>query len=501
MRKTIISFVLACLMLTSLAAAGESPVIMAGYEDQQSYRTWSENLFFKRMEQRTGLVFEYRQVHSSQEWEKTKAGYYSQGAELPQVLFKAGLSPSETIEMLDAGILLDLAPLIEENAPNLYRLLVDNPDVLAAVTLPGGRIGALPYIDLVPSQNCLWINQSWLDELKLKMPDTAQEFQEVLTAFKEGDPNRNGRADEVPLGFLGAYDLKYLAHAFGLVANDFNLFARDGLVSFMPAQPAFREFIRWARGLYKDGLLDKDGFTTADSLRQVTDEKATQRYGVLIAPLPSYILPASWTEDYAVVPPLSYEGNRSYRSIAPRATPGTFALTSACENPEELLGWVDFLYTPEGAILETSGEEGLDFLVDGDGTWRKTETASQQSFLAEVSIMTGTTPPGVSNDAFQRRYGDSIIRLVSEQIDRVTAVAQDPFPPFSLTRAQEEEIEPLQKALGRYVDESIARFVLGELEVSDEQFSAFEEGLNALGLEKFLSIWQDVLDNTAEDIQ
>ena len=80
-------------------------------------------------------------------------------------------------------------------------------------------------------------------------------------------------------------------------------------------------------------------------------------------------------------------------------------------------------------------------------------------------------------------------------------MAQDPFPPFSLTRAQEEEIEPLQKALGRYVDESIARFVLGELEVSDEQFSAFEEGLNALGLEKFLSIWQDVLDNTAEDIQ
>ncbi len=501
MRKSLISLVLACLMLIPPAAASAQPLIMAGMEDQESYRIWSENLFFKRMEQRTGFVFEYRQANGSREWEKIKAGFYEPEAELPQVLFKAELSPAETIDMLDAGILIDLAPLIEEYAPSLHRLLEDNPDVKSAVTLPGGRIGALPYINLTPSQNCLWINQSWLDDLKLDMPVTAQELEAVLRAFKDSDPNRNAKADEVPLAFMGAYDLKYLAHAFGLAANDFNIFARDGKVRFMPAEPAFSEFIRWARELYRQGLIDKEGFSTADTLRRVTDEKAAVRYGSLFAPLPTYVLPASWTDQYAVVPPLAYEGEQIYRGISPRATPGAFALTAACEDPGEMLGWVDYLYTDEGSILATSGEEGSDYLVDGDGTWRKTEAASQQSFLGGVSIMTGTTPPGVSNDDFQRMYSDQVVRRVSEQIDLVSALALDPFPPFSLTRAQEEEIAPLQASLGRYVDESIARFVLGEWETGDEQFSEFEAELKALGLDQFLSFWQDVLDQSAEEIR
>ena len=166
-----------------------------------------------------------------------------------------------------------------------------------------------------------------------------------------------------------------------------------------------------------------------------------------------------------------------------------------------MLRWVDYLYTDEGAILATSGQEGVDFLVDGDGTWRKTEAASQQSFLSSVSIMTGTTPPGVSNDAFQRRYNEQIVRRVSEQIDIVSEIARDPFPPFSLTRAQEEQIAPMQKALGRYVDESIARFVTGEWETSDERFALFETELQSLGLEPFLSFWQAVLDDIPEDVR
>ncbi len=499
MLKTIISLLLCALLLfPAQSLAGDLPV-MAGSEDPESYRQWSENLFFKRMEEKTGLAFEYMQVNGAQAWEETKQGFFAPGADLPEVLFKAELSPAQTIAMLDEGILIDLAPLIEGSMPNLSRLLRENPDVRQAITLPDGRIGALPYINLAPSENCLWINVEWLNELKLDMPTTAQELESVLAAFQTGDPNRNGRRDEVPLTFIGAYDLKYLAHAFGLAANDFNVFAKDGEARFMPLEPAFREFIAWLRGLYAQGLLDQDGFQTADSLRRVTDEKSAVRYGALLAPLTSYVLPAAWAEKYAAVPPLVYEGAQVYRSIAPRATPGTFALTRDCENPEEMLAWADYLYSDEGAVMASSGLEGIDYLVDGDGTWRKTEAGSQQSFLATVSIMTGTTPPGVSSDGFQRRYTDPMVRKVSEQIDIVAAVAKDPFPPFSLTAEQESEIAPLQSAIGRYVDESIARFVLGEWELSDERFEAFESTLKELGLERFMAFWQDILSHTAEE--
>ena len=59
----------------------------------------------------------------------------------------------------------------------------------------------------------------------------------------------------------------------------------------------------------------------------------------------------------------------------------------------------------------------------------------------------------------------------------------------------------MQKALGRYVDESIARYVTGEWETSDERFALFETELQSLGLEPFLSFWQAVLNDIPEDVR
>lgn len=43
------------------------------------------------------------------------------------------------------------------------------------------------------------INKTWLDKLGLKVPDTIDELYNVLKAFKERDPNGNGRLDEIPV--------------------------------------------------------------------------------------------------------------------------------------------------------------------------------------------------------------------------------------------------------------------------------------------------------------
>ncbi|MBQ6257380.1 MAG: hypothetical protein IJJ60_12375, partial [Clostridia bacterium] len=64
----------------------------------------------------------------------------------------------------------------------------------------------------------------------------------------------------------------------------------------------------------------------------------------------------------------------------------------------------------------------------------------------------------------------------------------------TLTKAQEAEIAPLQAEIGYYVDMQLARWVLGEEEISDESFAKFEQRLNELGLNRFLAFWQDVLD-------
>ena len=479
------------LMLPCVALAD---YVMAGFDPENTYRDWNTNLFMKRMQEKTGVVFTYQQYKDAAQWKLAKASM-TESSDLPDVLFKAELSDAECIDLFEKGVLIDLAPYLDAYCPNLTAILNANPEYRDAITLPGGQIVALPYISEQPLQNVLWINREWMDTLRLQMPTTAEELTEVLRAFRERDPNRNARQDEVGLAFIGSFDLKFLAHAYGLTANDFNLFARDGKAYFMPLEENFRPFVEWLRDLYAEKLIAADGFNTSDQMRKVEKADAVNVYGSVLTTMVSNFLPTEWLTKYVAMPPLTYNGTQVYRSFAGNVFKGTFAVTSQCENVEEMLRWVDLFYTEEISILAGSGLANVDYLVDGDGTWRITDAAADNMyFTGDTLIVSGSTVPGTSSDSFQRRFHEPAVRFVSEQAEIVNAVATRPFPYFTLSYAQEAVVGPLQAKIGRYVDESILHWVTGEEPITDESFAAFESTLNEMGLQEFMAFWQDVLD-------
>ena len=471
--------------------------VMAGFDNTQ-YRNWSSNQFFARMEKWTGVRFEYRQYTNQGEWEKEKSSMTKDG-DLPDVLFKAMLTTQECILLRERGVLIDLKPYLnEENAPNLWAILQDKPELIDVITLPDGSIAALPFINTLPKQNCIWVNTVWLKRLNLQTPKNAAEMQAVLTAFLERDPNQNGRRDEIPLGFQGPFDLKFLAHAYGLIANDYNIFEQDGKVRFMPLEENYRDFVQWCRDLYANRLLDKNGFIQQS--RTITDNDAVSQYGMIIIPEITDVFKTKWAlTDYSIMLPLEYDGKQIYRDFSGPILRGTFAVTSACKDPEKMIAWVDLMYSEEGACLANVGKENEDYVFDGDGTWRMTETASQNSsFYSALTLITGgATHPGILATDFEKKYGGegSLVKMLNEQ-EAFNAYTRMPFPYYSLTEEQAQRIAPLQNAIGFYVDEQLARWVLGEDEISDASFDAFEAHLKELGLEEFLSFWQDVLDDT-----
>lgn len=496
MLKRFLSLLLVFTALLPIAAMETPPAMdfsMLGYEPSENNRLWPEHLFFKRMEEQTGIRFSFEQFGDLTAYQ-TRLSSLENDGELPDVLFKARLSPVMAKDLFDKGVLVDLGLYLPEHAPNLYALLQAQPEYRAAITLEDGAIPALPFISGFGGQNALWINQAWLEELHLKTPVTYLELEQVLSAFRDKDPNRNGKKDEVPLSFLGPYDLKYLAHAFGLLANDFNVYMVGDTVSHLAQSPQFPAFISWCRQLYEQGLLDKDGFAMVDSLRRQTDAKAANRYGAFFGPLPTAVAPVEWTGQYKVLMPLTFEGKSAYRMVAGPVFYGAFALTAACDDIPAMLGWVDRLYTEEGAILASIGLEGEDFAVDGDGSWRLLYEAGDRDYYIRSVLASDQSAPGISAEAFQQSYADPIVSDLTAQTMALAEVSLLPFPDLPLTREEEEYIAPLQSAVGRYVDESIARFVLGEWEANEEQFSVFNEELNALGMSELVGFWQKVYD-------
>ncbi len=486
----------ALLMLIPLGALADATYTMAGFDGDDSEHTWENNAFFTRMQSRTGIQFMYNEFTDYDKWQEAKAAMLASG-DLPDVLFKADLTTAEQMAYADAGVLIDLKPLLAEYAPNLWALLEVHPDWLQAVTLPDGKIVALPNINELSPQNAMWINQDWLTKLGLAMPTDWDSFVTVLQAFQTGDPNENGKSDEIPLSYLGPWDLKFLAHSVGLVANDYNIYLDDGTVCFMPDQDEYITLLQNLSSLYAAGLMDTDGFYTADTLRTVSDSDADATYGVFFGPNPMNLLTYDLATQYALLMPLAYNGTQIYRDFDSSIMRGAFAITSACDDPAALLGWVDVLYTEEGATEAMAGIAGEDYIVDEDGTWNYANAEANSSYiLYDLTIYDSGTMPWRFPLKFYRSYENKELTSISQQLTELQKYLVTPFPTaYTLTPAQEAEIDPLQDALGRYVDESLARFVLGEWDVQDaDTIAAYKAGLRENGMDAFLAFWQGIAD-------
>ena len=465
--------------------------ILEGYDGDLTYRNWDTNLFFSRMQEKTGISFQFRQWGDYQQWTDRKAEIL-EGKDLPDVLFKAELSSAETRDLYTNGLIIDLSPYLEEYAPNLWKLLEDHPEWKQAVSMPDGAIPALPCFNQLQNNDAMWLNTDWLKKLKLEVPGNAEELTEVLRAFKTGDPNGNYKQDEVPLTFIGMWELRFLGHAFGMTDNDYYLSVSDGTVSSSLTSDQNRSFLEWLHQLWQEGLIDHKGFISADSMRQITDEKTVNPYGMLLSSSPLTVLTESSLKNFSLLEPLEYNGKRVYRDLLGDLVQGTFALTRSCANPEKLVAWVDYLYTQEGNRLAVYGQEGEEYTWNEDGFWDWTaslETVANE-YLPKRTISEGGTAPGLTDTSFQLKYADESTRRSVEQLTALKQYCVIPFPQVILNADDEARIAEIQKELSAWAEQSMARFVTGDIELTDETWDEFCRTAGEKGLAEMISLWQ-----------
>src|SRR5690625_8007954 len=94
--------------------------------------------------------------------------------------------------------------MIEGYAPNISKVLDENPDIRKGLTFPDGNIYSIPTVYSPDFSSLLigakgWVNGDWLEWLDMDNPETTEEFYEYLKAVKETDLNGNGEQDEIPL--------------------------------------------------------------------------------------------------------------------------------------------------------------------------------------------------------------------------------------------------------------------------------------------------------------
>lgn len=501
MQKSAVWLMVLLMILLPLGAYAEEATasaetwLMAGYDSASVGHDWNNNFFFQRREAQSGVRFTFRQFTDLEEWTQEKARMTANG-ELPDVLFKAELTPAETRHMYEQGILIDLKPYLEEYAPNLTALLREHPEWKEAITLPGGEIVALPSINELQNNNAIWINTTWLKRVGMEMPTTAEELTEVLRAFKNKDANMNGNTgDEIPLTFTGMWDLRFLGHAFGLYSNDYHIQSKDGVVTQTLTSDRNRAFLTWLNQLWTENLIDHNGFTASDTTRAISSDDATITYGVVFGPSVMSMLPSSAVSDYALMMPLTCEGEQVYRDFLGDVVRGAFAITTACEDPAALVSWVDYLYSEEGYMLASAGLLDAEYEVHSDGTWNWiADTATvAQTILPEYTIAEGGNAPMYLPLSYQLNFDDDVTHAAVVALAALKEKSVTPYPLVYLTDDQQARVDAIWSSLGPWSENMLARFVTGDVPLDDENWQRFCETTLEMGIEDMVSIWQEAL--------
>ncbi|MDO5435495.1 MAG: extracellular solute-binding protein [Clostridia bacterium] len=477
------------------AALAEDTFTMAGYDGDSGGHDWKTNKFFERMQEKTGIVFDYVQYTDIDVYTKERDALLSDG-NMPDVLFKAELNARETLKYYNEGKIIDLKPYIQEYAPDLYALLCEHPDWEEAITLPDGAIAALPNLNQLQNNNAMWINTAWLKTLKLDMPQNAEQLTEVLRAFRDGDPNKNGKADEVPLTFIGMWDLRWLAHAFGIVSNDYYLTTdENGNVSEVLTTDEYRAFLEWLHLLWDERLIDHAGFSGTSSMRQVTDTSTPMTYGVMLATTPLLVIPSDSLDQYSLLEPLEYNGRRVYRDLLGEVVRGTFAVTSACKDPAKLVSWVNYLYTEEGSRLAQCGLEDTEYFWNENGKWEwmSDQATVANTVLPEATISEGGSAPGLTSAEFQLSYADEMTHTALEQLLTLKEYAVMPYPLVYPDEETAAKIDAIQAKVADYAENAMARFVTGDIELNDDTWNEFCTQVRANGIDELVRLFTDLL--------
>jgi hypothetical protein len=98
---------------------------------------------------------------------------------------------------------------------------------------------------------------------------------------------------------------------------------------------------------------------------------------------------------------------------------------------------------------------------------------------------------------FQLKFEDEKTVQLVRSLMGLNQTATLPFPLVTLNSDQQQTVSPMQMEIGRFVDESLARFVIGETPLTDESWQSYLSQLDGMGLKSFVSFWQQTLDGQA----
>ncbi|MDR0401033.1 MAG: hypothetical protein LBH51_08840 [Treponema sp.] len=519
-----------------VTAPGQLPIVTEpvslsiGLQQSQNVVDYAANYLTTYLQEKTGIGINFYFFSPNANDANTQLELMiSSNEKLPDLIAMGGLPNWK--EHGDAGVFIDLEPLYEKYAYFYNQRIskMDPPEIdrirIKSSSSSGKRYAHSMYSYQATQQyrSMNFINQTWLDNLGLPMPATTEEFYNTLVAFRDRDPNKNGRKDEIPfLGSLSAYaaePLAFLINAFVYYpyrdAENWFLNATGGKLWTPWTTEEYREALRYINRLYREGLIAPATFTITQQemiplLSYAPGETPTVGF---FSGHQNQVLRPETPAIYDYAYQVSLTGPRGvnwYPQLPPRIAPACF-ITKDCAYPEAAFRLLDFICDLETTMTARYGEQGVDWkLVSPEDNFRS--YLDRPAWFQQINMIWGIPQ--------NKHWALEFAQIYIKENDVANAVwfddgswnasrykmyqrifvndgkdAPEKVDTIVYTQEEEDQIRELRSTIDTYRAECLSLFCTGTMNL-DRDWDNYLSELDKMGLKRYLETAQKAYTRT-----
>jgi len=406
------------------------------------------------------------------------------------------------------GAFQPLNDLIDSYAPHIRALLDERPEIENFITAPDGNIYFIPFVPDGSVARVMFIRQDWLDILDLDQPQTVEELEAVLVAFRDEMPAHTGNDTIIPLFddnwlTLLRYTTLWGARAFGNDTTGIRVVPSEDSDELYHAwlTDEFMEGIQNLSRWYDEGLIDPEIFTRGTTSRQ---ELLSQNRGGMTMHFP--VSTADFNHSLrseidgfnfiAMAPPANINGQRVAENQRIAVQNSGWAISHSNEHPEATMRLFDFLFSPQGRYLMSFGAEGYTFdFVNGEPIF--------QDWIFDQ----GTPIPNFLRDEIGSIGWLGHHQMFEYEMQIATPEAAHAFelygtgeffvrqlPQLGFMPDEQATIVDIQQNLNAFLDENIQAMIINDWTEIEANWAAFVQGAIAMGADELVEAYQSAFD-------
>ena len=401
--------------------------------------------------------------------------------------------PGSGEKAVSDGYITRLNELVDSFAPNFKKFINDNnPDWMKEIKTDTGLIYSLPYVQFQTSTGGFIVRQDWLDELGIATPETIEEWEAMLVAFKE----KKGAKAPLSIG-LSAFRSGGLTGAHNMIGN---WYVDNGKVKYGYNEPEYKDFLTTMNDWYKRGLLDKN-FSVNDGKTidaQFMNGDTGVVYGGITGGIGVYTAAAkangSNLRPVALPFPTHKKGELpEFGQKTSVVSTLSCAIAESCKNKELAMRVLDYMYSDAGHMLHNYGVEGksytmvdgkpkfTDFIYNNPDGWTLAQALSL--YARPYNVFSGYS----SLDAYEQQLTTQDMKD-AYKIWGKTNQDEHRLPPLYPTEDEIAKITTIQNAIQTYSEEMLIKFISGVEPISN--FDKYLAEMKKLGIDTWCDVQQ-----------